>query len=157
VVHQHVVLGRVAPLDVVELTLLVDVDQDVAVHRLGQTRALDLARLEDRVAVGQDGRRSPGAEALQDVERVWVEAVRERVVDQEHDGAPAANRATVSAGAGPGAARGATPEAGSRPSSSAERRRRRSFAWACPPDGPRPRTAPGSPPLRAPPTAAVPG
>ena len=33
VVDEHVVIGRIAPLDVVELLLLVDVDEDVAARR----------------------------------------------------------------------------------------------------------------------------
>ena len=61
VVDQDVVLGRVAPLDVVELLLLVDVDQDVAVDGLEQARAMDLARLEDDVAVGEDDDGAPTA------------------------------------------------------------------------------------------------
>jgi hypothetical protein len=53
-VHEHVVTGRVALLDVVQLPLLVDVDEHVALDRLEQPGTLDLARLEDHVAVGQD-------------------------------------------------------------------------------------------------------
>ena len=64
VVDQHVVTGRVALLDVVQLLLLVDVDEHAAFDRLEEPGALDLARLEDHVAVGQDDRRSPGAEVL---------------------------------------------------------------------------------------------
>src|SRR6266849_10937373 len=76
VVDQHVMVGRVALLDVVELAFLVYIDQDVPVHGLVQPRALELARLEDRVAVGQDDRGSPGTETLQHIERVRIEAVR---------------------------------------------------------------------------------
>ena len=78
-----VVLRRVAPLDVVELLLLVDVDQDVAVDGVEQPRALDLARLEDDVAVREDHRRAPGARMLDDVERLGKEPVGEGIVDEE--------------------------------------------------------------------------
>src|SRR5919198_1370646 len=43
VVHQDVALRRIAALDILELLLLVDVDQDASLHRLGQARTLDLA------------------------------------------------------------------------------------------------------------------
>jgi len=42
------VVGGIALLDVVELALLVDVDEGLAVHRLLEPGAPDLARLEDR-------------------------------------------------------------------------------------------------------------
>jgi len=83
VVHQDIVVSGIPALDVVELALLVDVDQDVSVHDLLKSRALDLAWLKHRVAIGEDDRRSPSAEPFQNVERVRVEAIRERVIHQE--------------------------------------------------------------------------
>ena len=83
VVHEDVVPGRVLPLDVLDLTLLVDVDQHAPLDRLEQAGALDLARLEHDVAVGQDHRRPPRGEALDDVERGRIEAVGERVLQEE--------------------------------------------------------------------------
>src|SRR5882724_9552808 len=82
VVHQDVVLRRIASLDVVQRRFLVDIDQHVAVHGLPDAGAFDLARLEDHVAVGEDDRRAPRAEPFQDVERSRIEAIGERVVDQ---------------------------------------------------------------------------
>jgi hypothetical protein len=58
----------------------VDVDEHAALNRLKQPRALDLARPEDHVAVGQDDRRPPGAKALDHIQRAWEQAVGERVV-----------------------------------------------------------------------------
>ena len=69
VVHQDVVSGRVTLLDVVQLLLLMDVDQHAAFDGLVQPGTLDLARLEDHVAVGQDDRRPPGLELLDHVQR----------------------------------------------------------------------------------------
>jgi len=46
-------------LDLVELALLVDVDEDVPVHRLVEPGALAPARLEDGIAVEHDDRRPP--------------------------------------------------------------------------------------------------
>ena len=83
VVDEDIVPGRVAQLDVLELLLLVDVDQHAAVDSVVQPGALDLARLEHHVAVAEDHGRPPCGQPLDDVERAWIEAVRERVVQQE--------------------------------------------------------------------------
>src|SRR5262249_8345164 len=72
VVYQAVVLRRVAALDVLQRLLLVDVDQDVAIHRLEDARTLDFSGLEDHISVREDDRRTPSAEPLQDVERPGV-------------------------------------------------------------------------------------
>ena len=48
--------SRVALGDVIELFFFVDVDQHVALDGLGNAGPLDLARLEDDVAIGQDDR-----------------------------------------------------------------------------------------------------
>src|SRR5262249_4381378 len=73
VVHEDVPFGGEALFDVVELLLLVHVDEDVSVHGLEEARAVDLARLEDHVAVGEDDGRSERLRLLDDVERVRVE------------------------------------------------------------------------------------
>src|SRR5581483_2608133 len=83
VVDEHVVLGGIASLDVVELQLLVDVDQHAAFDRVEETRALDLPRLEHDVAVRKDDRRPEAVQALEHVERLRIEPVRKRIVDQE--------------------------------------------------------------------------
>src|SRR5262249_42090332 len=57
-------------------------DEDVALARLEEPRALDLARLEHDIPVGQDDRRSPAAKPFDDVERSRVQAVGEWVVHQ---------------------------------------------------------------------------
>jgi hypothetical protein len=48
------VVGRVAPLDVVEFVLLVDVDENITVDRGPHTGSSDLVWLEHRVSVGED-------------------------------------------------------------------------------------------------------
>src|SRR5207253_322771 len=83
VVDEHVVVRGEARLDVVELPLLVDVDQDAAVDRVEEPRALDLARLEDDIAVGQDDGRTERREMLEHVERAREEPVREGIVHEE--------------------------------------------------------------------------
>src|SRR5690348_10684477 len=65
------------------MLLFVDVDQHVAVHGGGQPAALDLARLVDAVAVGDDGGEGDGAQVRQRVERAGVDARSERVVHDE--------------------------------------------------------------------------
>ena len=80
VVDQHVVVGRVASLDVVELELLVDVDEHAPGRRLAQAGAFDLQRLKHDVAVGQDDG-GPEATGVRDgVQRAGVEPLRERVI-----------------------------------------------------------------------------
>ena len=73
VVHEHVALGGVAPLDVLELLLLVDVHEHVAAEGVPEAGAPDLPRLEDDVAVREDDGPSVRARPLDDVERVRVE------------------------------------------------------------------------------------
>src|SRR5512140_783157 len=83
VVDHDVMAGRVALLDVVEHLLLVDVDEDPALDRVPQSRSLDLARLEDHVAVGQDDRGPPLAKMPEHVECPRIEPVRKRIVHEE--------------------------------------------------------------------------
>jgi hypothetical protein len=83
VVDDRVVARREQAPDVVEHRLLVDVDQHAAVDRVPQPRALDLAWLEDDVAVGQDHRRPDARQLRERVERAGEDALAERVVDQE--------------------------------------------------------------------------
>jgi hypothetical protein len=52
-------------------------------HRRGDARALDLPRLEDDVAVGEDHRAPRPPEPPEHVERARVQPVRERIVHQE--------------------------------------------------------------------------
>src|SRR5262245_5301900 len=81
VVDEHVPIRREAALDVLELLLLVNVHED-PVHDGPDTGAGDLARLEDRVAVGEHHRRCGLAEPGQGLERLRIETVRERIVEQ---------------------------------------------------------------------------
>ena len=82
VVDEHVTHRRVAPLDVVELELLVDVDEDVPVDCAPDSGPLDLVRLEDGVAVREDDRRPEHAQVRQYLQRRGVEAIRERVAEE---------------------------------------------------------------------------
>ena len=82
VVNEDVVRRGIEPLDVVELLLLVDEDQDPVLERAPNARPFDLARLKDSVAVRQDDRAAPLAEALYRVERPGIEPIGERIVDQ---------------------------------------------------------------------------
>jgi len=72
-----------ALLDVVQLLVFVDIDEDAAFDRVEQPRPLDLARLEDDVAVGEDDRWAPLGEVIDRVERPREEPVRERVIHEE--------------------------------------------------------------------------
>lgn len=83
VVHHHVVFRRITLLHVVEFLFLVDVDERVAVHGFEQAGAFHFARLEDDVAVGEDDDRAPLLDVCEGVERVRIEAVGERIIDEE--------------------------------------------------------------------------
>src|SRR5271166_1068821 len=82
VVDQHVATGGIEPLDRVKLLLLVNEDENLAVERAPQTRSLDLARLEDGVAVGQDHDAAPLAHVADRLQRAGIEPLGERIVDQ---------------------------------------------------------------------------
>src|SRR5919205_3591132 len=73
VVHQHVMLRRVTALYVCQLLLLMNVYEYVPADRLEETRALNLSRLKDHVAVGKDDHRAPLLAALQHVQRIGQE------------------------------------------------------------------------------------
>jgi hypothetical protein len=83
VVDHHVAARRKVVGDDVEHAFLVDEDQDPVVDRGAQPRALELARLEDDVAVGQDHGRAVTAELRDDVQCARVEPLCERIVDQK--------------------------------------------------------------------------
>src|SRR5215472_11753617 len=76
-------LGRIALLDVVQLLLLVNVNQHLAIDGFPQAGALDLARLEDHVAVGEDHARAQLLAVRDGVERTRIEPVGEWVIEQE--------------------------------------------------------------------------
>ena len=81
VVDDHVVLGRVVALDVVEFVLLVDVDENVTLDRSPRPRSVDLARLENHVSVGENHCLCELVQAI-GVERAGIEAFRERILDE---------------------------------------------------------------------------
>src|SRR5436309_4162253 len=83
VVDEHVAVGGVARLYVVELVLLVDVDQHLAVYRVADARTLDLERLEHHVTVAQDHRLAVVAQVGDRLERAWVDAFLERILNEE--------------------------------------------------------------------------
>ncbi len=83
VVNHQIVVGGIALLHVVQLALLVDVNEDLPIHRLLQARALDLARLKHRIPVGEDHRWTPAGKAFQHVQRARKEAIGEGIVDQK--------------------------------------------------------------------------
>src|SRR6185437_1083055 len=60
-----------------------DIDQHPSIHSAGQTRPLDLARLENDVAVRQKDGRSDAVETLQHCEGARVEPLGERVIDEK--------------------------------------------------------------------------
>ena len=56
VIDDDIMFGRKTPRHVVEGVLLVDIDKNAAVYGLRKTRPLDLARLKNHVAIGENNR-----------------------------------------------------------------------------------------------------
>ena len=54
----------------------------MALDRLEQSGALDLARPKDDVAVREDGRRPPSAQSIDHVQRAWEQTVGKRIVQE---------------------------------------------------------------------------
>src|SRR5215469_2930931 len=83
VVHHDVTRGRMAPHYRFEHPLLVQIDEHPPLDRIPQAGAAHLARLEHHVSVGQDDGRAEAAAVRQRFQRVGIEAIRKRVVDQK--------------------------------------------------------------------------
>ena len=83
VVDHHVAVRRVAALHGVEHLLLVDVDQHASPDSVPKARTLNLARLKDDIAVGQDDGLAEPVESREHVERPGIKTISERIVDQE--------------------------------------------------------------------------
>ena len=86
VVHHDVVLSRVASHHILERFLFMDVNEHMAINRLEDAGALDFARLEDNIAVGENHRLSPLPKSRQHVERFRVEAVGKGIINQKGGG-----------------------------------------------------------------------
>jgi hypothetical protein len=83
VIHQDVVQRGIAGLDIIKREFLVDIDQHVRVDGLRKTGALNLARLENDVAIGEKDGWAPLAQPFEHVQRSRVQTIGERVIDQE--------------------------------------------------------------------------
>src|SRR5581483_8942496 len=64
IIYQHIVYSRITALDILKLTLLMYINQNILVSRLLQTRSLNLARLEDHITIREDNRWSPLSEVI---------------------------------------------------------------------------------------------
>src|SRR3954447_26655683 len=80
VIDQHIMVSRIASLNIVEFVLFVDVYQNTTVNCFEDTGSLYFARLKDNIAVGQYGGLSPGAQVLQHIQCSRIKAIREWVV-----------------------------------------------------------------------------
>src|SRR3546814_1581793 len=63
--------------------LLVQINENRAINRLRQPRDVDLARLKDHVAVGEDRGLAPLSDVFDDLQCARIEALCERIVEQE--------------------------------------------------------------------------
>ena len=83
VIDDHVMVGRIAPLDIIQGFFLMDIDQHMSIHSIGQTCAFDFAGLEDDIAVGQDDSWSKAAQPLQYRDGAGEQLLRERIIHEK--------------------------------------------------------------------------
>ena len=83
VIDDHVVRRRIAPLDGIEHPFLVQVDEHAPADRVPQPGALHLARLKYHIPVRENDRNARAATTRQRCQRTRIQALRERVIDQE--------------------------------------------------------------------------
>ena len=67
----------------IEHLFLVDINQHAPVHGAPQSGALDLARLEHHIAVGEDDGESEAAQMANDIEGVRIETLGEGIVHEK--------------------------------------------------------------------------
>jgi hypothetical protein len=78
-------LGGVAPFHVIQGRFLMDIDQYMSVHGVGQTRNARLAWLEGDIAVRQADGRTKTAQPIQHLDGGREQPVGERVVQRKED------------------------------------------------------------------------
>ena len=83
VIDQYVTVGREAAFNVFQLFFLVDVDKDVAIDRLKDSRALDFERLEYDVAIGQNYGLAPLLDVLDRIQRIRIETGGKGIIDEK--------------------------------------------------------------------------
>ena len=83
VVDHDIVVRRLATLDVIEAALLVQVDEHLAGDRVPDPRALDLAWLENDIAVRQHDRSTHGCQMSDGLAREREQQRIEWVLEQE--------------------------------------------------------------------------
>src|SRR3984893_11435822 len=82
IVDHYVPLCRVNALNLGEFALLMDIDQHAVFESRPEPGALDLPRLEHRIAIGKDDRRAPLADVLDDIKRAGIKPVGKRIIDE---------------------------------------------------------------------------
>src|SRR5436190_19931286 len=83
IVHQHIMFGGVALLDVIRFLLLVHINQHAPGDGIGQSRATDLERLENDVAVRENDRGTPLLDMLNHLDRVREKTLSEGIIDEK--------------------------------------------------------------------------
>src|SRR2546421_5275653 len=83
VVHQHVMIGRKAGLDVCQHLVLMNVNQHVARDCIGDSRSLHLARLKHHVPIGKNDRQAPLPAMFDRVQRIGKESIGEGIINQK--------------------------------------------------------------------------
>jgi len=83
VIEEHVTSRREAVLDISQLAFLVNVHQSVAMDRFQQTGGLDLVRLEDDVAIAENGGGAPSTDMFDSFERFSTEPFGETIIEEE--------------------------------------------------------------------------
>src|SRR6266513_984875 len=83
IVHQHIMFGGVALLDVIKFLLLVHINQHAPGDGIGQSRTTDLERLENDVAVRENDRRTPLLDVVNYLDGVREKTLSKGIVDEK--------------------------------------------------------------------------
>src|SRR6476646_9198555 len=74
VIDKNVMISREATFHVIQFFFLVNIDQHIAIDRLINAGALNLARLENDIAVRKNCRWAPLLDMLNGIKRIWIES-----------------------------------------------------------------------------------
>src|SRR5262249_39304419 len=82
IIDHDIALCRINALHLGKFKLLMDINEHVAGKGRPEPGAFDLARLEHRVAIGEDDRRTPLLNVFDGIERAWIKSLGKWIVDE---------------------------------------------------------------------------
>ena len=82
IIDHYITLCRIKTLNFGKFPLLMDIDEHAAVESRPEPGALDLPRLEHRIAIREDDRGTPSLEVLDSLKRTCIKPIGKRIVDE---------------------------------------------------------------------------